>query len=159
MTIVIESISSFITRGANTTPYSDRDTYGGIGVLTGFANGGSYLLQSFQATINITAISSGMALSVLFFDSEAKAQSGSAFIADNALLTNVIHNAYGDSRGYPLALAVNAGKVIAHTGNINRMIKLANGNTSLYFYIMATAAFTPAANSETMIGEAVLGTY
>lgn len=156
---VIRATSAQQTRAANTTPYSVFDSYGGIGILTGLVSGGSYVLQSFELAIDIAAIPSSMALSVMFFDSQSAAQSSGSFIADNALTTNVIPNSFADSRGIPLTLAVVAGKVIAHTGAINRIIKLASGQTSLHFYIMATAAFTPAANSETMNAKAVLGTY
>jgi hypothetical protein len=156
---VLQIIAAQQQRGNNTAAYAKYDSYGGVGTFTGLSNGCSFLLQSFELQINIAAIPSGMSLSVLFFDSLNNAQSSGAFIADNALLTNVSFSSFGDSRGYPLSLTVDDGKVIAYTDDINRLFRLAPGQTTLYFYIRVNAAFTPAAVSETMNGKAVLGTY
>lgn len=149
------------TRGANITAYSKDDVYFSVGILTsaGLIAGQSLIIQRFQALINISAIPSGMSLRVLFFATVADAQIAAAYVIDNDPLANVLPTAFPPANGFPLTLTLEGGKVLAQTSDINTIFRLGSGETNIYFYIKAEAAFTSAANSETMNCKAVVGAY
>jgi hypothetical protein len=158
--LVLELTASQQTRAANTTPYAAGDAYFSVGSFaTGLTAGSSLLIQRFQALIDISAIPSGMALRVIFFASDADARVSGLYIDDNATLENTLPNAANPANGFPLTITDEGGKVLAVSGDINHLFRLKSGETSIFYYLEAAAAFTPAANSETMTCKAVIGTY
>ncbi len=153
-----ELTSSLITRAANTTPYSIGDSYGGRGVFADVGSiGQSLFINDFQVIIDITAIPASMALSVRFFTTEADTQVTGAPVSDNSLLTDTLPDAATPATGYPLTISVDGDKVFAVARNIKFMTPLEA--TSLWFYLRCNAAFTPAANSETMTAKASCEVY
>lgn len=155
---VKEITSPLITRAANTTPYSIGDSYGGRGVLENVGSvGQSLFINDFQVIIDITAIPSGMALSVRFFTTEADTQVTGAPVADNSLLTATLPNAATPADGYPLTITVIDNKVFAVAKNIKFITPLEA--TSIWFYFRCNVAFTPAANSETLTAKASCEVY
>jgi hypothetical protein len=147
-----------IQRAANTTPYSIGDSYGGRGVFTNVGSiGQSLFINDFQVIIDITAIPANMALSVRFFTTEADTQVTGAPVSDNSLLTATLPNTATPADGYPLTISVIGDKVFAVAKNIKFITPLEA--TSLWFYLRCNAAFTPAANSETMRAKASCEVY
>lgn len=139
-----------ITRAANTTAYAANDVYGGVFQLTNIgASGGYVFLSSLDIIFNITALPSGMGAFALYLYSATP---------PSAILDNNPFSIASEDRASILnlngiiltaSLARGGGSVVAETLNINQLFKLAAGQTSLWGYLVTTAAFTPAANSET----------
>jgi hypothetical protein len=156
---VKELTSALITRTSGTTPpYSIGDSYGGRGVFTNVgAVGQSLFINDFQVIIDITAIPTSMALSVRFFTTEVDTQVTGAPVSDNSLLTATLPNAATPADGYPLTISVIGDKVFAVAKNIKFITPLEA--TSIWFYLRCNAAFTPAANSETMRAKASCEVY
>lgn len=155
---VKELTSALITRAANTTPYSIGDSYGGRGVFTNVGSiGQSLFINDFQAVIDITAIPANMALSVRFFTTDGDTQVTGTPVSDNSLLTATLPNAAAPANGYPLTITVIGDKVFTVAKKIQFITPLEA--TSLWFYLCCDAAFTPAANSETMTAKASCEVY
>jgi hypothetical protein len=155
---VKELISALITRTSGIAQYSIGDSYGGRGVFTDVGSiGQSLFINNFQVIIDITAIPANMALSVRFFTTEADTQVTGAPVSDNSLLTATLSNTATPADGYPLTITVIGDKVFAVAKNIDFITPLEA--TSLWFYLRCNAAFTPAANSETMTAKASCEVY
>ena len=145
--LVYESTAT-ITRAANTTAYTANDVYGGVFELTNIGPSGGFVLNSLDIIFNITALPSGMgAFAVYLFNATPP----------SAITDNLPYSLGSGDRetiitlnGIILiaSLARGGGSVVAESLNINQLFKLATGSTSLWGYL-TTAAFTPAANSET----------
>jgi hypothetical protein len=143
-----------ITRSANTTAYTANDVYGNGSSGNAFEltnigpSGGFVFLSSLDIIFNITALPSGMGAFVVYlFDAPPP----------SAITDNLPYSLGSGDRttiitlnGLSLiaSLARGGGSVVAESLNINQLLKLATGSTSLWGYL-TTAAFTPAANSET----------
>ena len=138
-----------ITRAANTTAYTANDVYGTVFELANIGpSGGFVFLNSLDIIFNITALPSGMgAFAVYLFNATPP----------SAITDNLPYSLGSGDRetiitlnGISLiaSLARGGGSVVAESLNINQLFKLATGSTSLWGYL-TTAAFTPAANSET----------
>ena len=140
-----------ITRAANTTAYTANDVYGTVFELANIGpSGGFVFLSSLDIIFNITALPSGMgAFAVYLFNATPPSA-----ITDNLPYSlgsgdrETIITLNGISLIASLAARGNGGSVVAESLNINQLLKLAIGSTSLWGYL-TTAAFTPAANSET----------
>ena len=138
-----------IARAANTTAYTANDVYGTVFELANIGpSGGFVFLNSLDIIFNITALPSGMgAFAVYLFNATPP----------SAITDNLPYSLGSGDRetiitlnGISLiaSLARGGGSVVAESLNINQLLKLAIGSTSLWGYL-TTAAFTPAANSET----------
>lgn len=139
-----------ITRGANTTPYTDNDVIGGALTLSNIGpSGGHIMLNSIRILLNITAVPSGMSNMILFlYDAtppSAVADNGAFSVASGDRSNLLTPN--GISLGTP-TLGVGGGTVVLQANNLALQFKLASASTALYAYLV-TKAFTPAANSET----------
>jgi hypothetical protein len=140
-----------ITRAANTTAYTANDVYGTVFELANIGpSGGFVFLSSLDIIFNITALPSGMgAFAVYLFNATPPSA-----ITDNLPYSlgsgdrETIITLNGISLIASLAARGNGGSVVAESLNINQLLKLATGSTSLWGYL-TTAAFTPADNSET----------
>ena len=143
-----------ITRAANTTAYTANDVYGNGSSGNAFelanigASGGYVFLSSLDIIFNITALPSGMGTFAVYLYSATP----SSAITDNLpySLGSGDRTTIITLNGLSLiaSLARGGGSVVAESLNINQLFKLATGSTSLWGYL-TTAAFTPAANSET----------
>ena len=141
-----------ITRAANTTAYTANDVYGGVFELTNIgASGGFVFLNSLNIIFNITALPSGLgAFAVYLFNATPPSA-----ITDNLPYSlssgdrASIRALNGLSLTASLAARGNGGSVVAEALDINRLFKLASGQTSLWGYLVTLNAFTPSANSET----------
>lgn len=139
-----------ITRAANTTPYTVNDVYGDIFQLQNIgASGGFVFISSIEIIFNLTALPTGMSGFAVYLYSGTPPSAitdnlpfslGSADRASSLTPGGIILTA---------SLARGGGSVVAEALSINRLIKLANGSTSLWGYLVTLGAFTPAANSET----------
>ena len=139
-----------ITRAANTTAYTANDVYGGVFELQNIGSSGGFVfISSIEIIFNITAVPSGMSGFAVYLYSSTPPSA----ITDNLPFSL----GAGDTPscltpgGISLtaSLARGGGSVVAEALNINRLIKLAPGSTSLRGYLVTLGAFTPAANSET----------
>jgi hypothetical protein len=144
-----ESVAT-ITRAANTTAYTANDVYGSVFQLTNIGSSGGFIfLNSLDIVFNITSVPAGMIAFAIYLYSSSPPSA----ITDN----NPFNIASGDRasiislNGFVLtsSLARGGGSVVAESVDINRLIKLASGQTSLWGYLVTLNAFTPAANSET----------
>lgn len=141
-----------IARAANTTAYTANDVYGSIFELRNIGpsgGGGFVFLSSIEIIFNITAVPSGMSGFAIYLYSNSPPSA----ITDNLPFSLGISDTPSclTPGGIVLAasLARGGGSVVAEALDINRLIKLANGSTSLWGYLVILGAFTPAANSET----------
>lgn len=136
-----------ITRPANTTPYSANDSFGGV--LT-FANigpaGGHIMLTSLDLRYDVSAIPTGMTS----FRLHLYTATPPSALADNAAwdLPSGDRSAYiGYAElGSPADLGAT---LFSQVDQANKHIKLADGSSSLFGYVVTAGGYTPAANSET----------
>lgn len=143
--------SASFTRPNDTTPYSANDV---IGAATGstaaveFAavgpSGGEILIQSASYRVDVTSVPSGMSTMRLHLYS---ATPGSA-LGDNAAWDLPS----GDRASYlgyvDIGTPVDLGSTLwVETHNIGKRVKLADGVTSLYGYLVTVGAFTPTAQA------------
>lgn len=140
-----------ITRAANTTAYAANDVYGSAFEIANIgASGGYIFLQNFDLMFNITAVPSGMSAFSLYLFSVSPPSA----ITDNLpySLSNADKPSIITKLGidFAVSLARGGGTVVGERLELNREIKLANGSTSLWGYLVTLSAFTPAANSETV---------
>ena len=138
-----------IARAANTTAYTANDVYGTVFELANIGlSGGFVFLNSLDIIFNITALPLGMGVFAVYLFNATP---------PSAITDNLPYSLGSGDRetiitlnGISLiaSLARGGGSVVAESLNINQLFKLATGSTSLWGYL-TTAAFTPAANSET----------
>lgn len=136
-----------ITRPANTTAYSAGDVVGGV--LTFLAAGptaGHVVLMSCDFRYDVASVPSGATSFRLYLYSVTPPSA----LADNAGwdLPAGDRNAF---IGYvDLGSVVDLGSTLfAQADQVNKQVKLGASETALYGYLVTSAAFTPAANSET----------
>jgi hypothetical protein len=145
------SVSATITRAANVTTYSVNDVVGGAITLTGIGNSGQFIMiNSIDLIMNITALPTGLvnANLILYLYNVTPPSA----VADNGAFTLPSGDRAscltpgGISLG-AAALAPGGGSCVLQLDNLSKLIKLSSAN--LFAYLVTTAAFTPAANSET----------
>jgi hypothetical protein len=139
-----------ITRAANMTQYSIGDVVGGVLTIANAGPaGGDVLLAGLRLLWNINALPSGMGPFTLHLYNAAPPSA----IADNSPWT-----LGGGDRGVYLdhidgltvaALGTGTQTVQGALNEFLGQFKLASGSTSLFAYLVTTAVFTPASNSET----------
>jgi hypothetical protein len=138
------------TRLANTTAYAINDVYGGVIELSNIgAAGGFILLNSLRIIFNLSAVPSGMRnFTIYLYDAPPPSA-----VTDNGSFSIPVGDRPSCLTPTGLAgsavLAQGGGSVVMQISDINRVIKLANGSTSLWAYVVTSAAFTPAAPNET----------
>jgi hypothetical protein len=138
------------TRPTNTTAYTANDVVGDSNnAIWTFQNAGPAGQEVFITTakleIDITAIPSGMTSFRLYLYSVSPASA----LADNA----AFDLPSGDRPGFigymDLGSPADLGSTLyVQTDQINKQLKLAAGDSSLYGYLVTNGGFTPAANSE-----------
>lgn len=140
-----------IVRAANTTAYTVNDVYGNMFELQNIGpsgGGGFVFISSIEIIFNITAVPTGMSAFAVYLYSSIPTP-----ITDNLPFSlGITDTPICVTPGGILltaSLARGGGSVVAEALNINRLIKLAPGSTSLRGYLVTLGAFTPAANSET----------
>jgi hypothetical protein len=135
-----------VTRPANVTPYTALDVLGGRFEIPNIGPaGGLVRVMSASLMAAIAAVPAGMTNFRLHLYNALQASN----IADNAAfdLTAADRASY---QGYiDLPNMVDMGATLAaNLDNLNKIVKLAAGQTSLWAYLVTTGGFTPAANSE-----------
>jgi hypothetical protein len=142
--------SATVQRAANTTAYTANDVFGAsfeFANIAGAANQ-SIIITSIDIIFNITALPSGMGAFTLFLYSvtppSAVVDNGAFSLpsGDRASCLTPGGIAIGSA-----ALATGGGSVVLQADNLNLQFKPAS--TSLFGYLVTSASFTPAANSET----------
>lgn len=141
-----------VTRPANTTAYSVNDVYGGVFELQNIGSTGGFItINSMDIIFNFSSIPSGMNNFTVYLYTSTPP---SAYV-DNAAfsLSSSDRASIALLKGFSLisSLAQGGGTVIAELTNINQLIKLGNGVTSLWGYVVTNSAFTPTSNSESFI--------
>lgn len=140
-----------VDRPANTTAYAAGDVVGGAIEFTALGPaGGLVLLTDVLVFYNVAALPAGMGALRLHLYSATPPSA----LADNAPFDLPA----GDRAAYltyvDLPTMQDWGSTLitrAATGDqVPRQVKLASGQTSLWGYLQTVAAFTPAANSETL---------
>jgi hypothetical protein len=134
-----------ITRPANTTAYTAGDVVGGALTFAsaGPAAGGAVIITGVQLELDISAIPSGMTSFTLYLYNvtppSATADNGAWDLpsGDRASYLGSIN------LGSPADLG---STLYIETNNLNKMILTASG--SVYGYLVTSAGYTPAANSE-----------
>lgn len=135
------------TRPANTTAYTAGDVVGGVITFTNIGpSGGHIMLTSVDLRYDVAAIPSGMTS----FRLQLYTATPPSALADNAAwdLPSGDRDAY---IGFiDLGSPVDVGSTLfVQLDGLNKQVKLATGETSLYAYQVTLAGYTPAANSET----------
>lgn len=140
-----------ITRAANTTPYTANDVIGGaLTIANAGSTAGHVILNSVRTIFNIAAVPSGMSTMFLFLYDVTPPSA----VADNGAFTvpsgdrASLLTPDGIALGTPV-LSRGGSSVVLQANNLNLQFKLAAASTSLFGYLVTSAAFTPAANSET----------
>lgn len=138
-----------VTRPANTTAYDVNDVYGGVFELQNIGPASGFItINSIDIIFNFSSIPSGMNNFTLYLYTSTPP---SAY-TDNALFSLPSSDRPNITllKGFNLSssLAQGGGTVIAELTNINQLIKLGNGITSLWGYLVTNSAFTPASSSE-----------
>lgn len=135
------------TRAANTTAYTANDVYGSLLTFGNVGAPGSVVtVKSLQAIFNMLAVPSATGMWLFLYSAPPTLVSDNAGfsipLADRPLILN--------PQGFSFipAAAVGGGSVVS-SANISTEVKLANGSTTLYGYVVCRSAFTPAAPSET----------
>lgn len=141
-----------VTRPANTTTYSVNDVYGGVFELQNIGSTGGFItINSMDIIFNFSSIPSGMNNFTVYLYASTPP---SAYV-DNAAfsLSSSDRASITLLKGFSLisSLAQGGGTVIAELTNINQLVKLGNGVTSLWGYVVTNSAFTPTSNSESFI--------
>jgi hypothetical protein len=148
-----------ITRPANTTPYLANSVWGGVFELFNFgASGEHVILSGVRAIFSNTTLPAGMAGFVLFLYSgtppSAVSDNGSFSIPAGdraALLTPG-----GIDLGSAVA-AIGEGSVVLQIDNLNVQLKLAQGVTSVWGYLVNRSSHTPVSGSTAAITALTLG--
>lgn len=138
-----------VTRAANVTPYTAGDVVGGVITFPAIGLAGAHtMLTSGSLRIDISAIPAGMDGFRLYIYSATPPSA----LADNAAwdLPSGDRTAF---IGYiDLGSPADLGSTLfVQVDAINRQIKLGAAETALYGYLVTSAGFTPAANSEVYV--------
>jgi hypothetical protein len=135
-----------VTRPANTTAYAAGDVVGGAITFTSAGpSGGHLLITDADLRIDVSAVPSGMTTFRLHLYDVTPPSA----IADNAAWDLPS----GDRASYlgyvDLTAPTDQGSTLyTQATAVNRKVKLASASTSLFGYLVTTAGYTPAANSE-----------
>lgn len=137
-----------ITRPANVTAYSANDVVGGV--LTLAAAGpaaGHVVITSADLRYDVSAIPSGMSSFRLYLYRSTPPSA----LADNAAW-DLPSGDRASFIGYvDLGTIADLGSTLfVQVDGINKQVKLGAAETALYGYLVTTAGYTPAANSETL---------
>lgn len=136
-----------ITRPANQTPYTAGDVVGGALTFTSMgSSAGRIMITTDQLELDLTAIPAGMTSFTLYLYNVTPPSA----LADNAPWDLPS----GDRASYlgfvTMGSPVDLGSTCyVETNIINKQLKLAG--TSLFGYLVTTAGYTPAANSEVYV--------
>ncbi len=135
-----------ITRPANQTPYTAGDVVGGAITFTSAGpSAGHVIVTSADLRIDVTAVPSGMTSFRLYLYDATPPSA----LADNAAW-DLPSGDRSNFLGYiDFGTPVDLGSTLfVQTTNPGLQVKLASASTSLYGYLVTTAGYTPAANSE-----------
>lgn len=144
------SVQITITRPANATAYSAGDCIGApaaaLTFVTGLTSGQRAMLTSADLEYDVAALPAGMTTCRLYLYSVTPPSA----IADNAAWDLPS----GDRASYlgyiDLGQLVDLGSTLfVQTDNINKQLQL-SGSANLFAYLVTTAGFTPAGNSEVL---------
>lgn len=133
-----------ITRPANQTPYTGLDVVGGAIEFTNMGpSGGQIKITSADLRIDVAAVPAGMTTFRLHMYNVTPPSA----LADNAAWDLPA----GDRASYlgfiDILTPVDVGSTLSiQTDALNRQVKLSG--TSIFAYLVTTAGYTPAANSE-----------
>lgn len=139
--------SATITRAANTTAYAVGDVVGGvIAVPLGVDAGGTFTLLGVDLMWDFGAVPSGMSLYTVHLYNSSPA---SAYADNDAWDLEA-----GDRAAYIGSAIVGApvdlgSTLFAQNDGLSKVLTLGSGQTSIFAYIVTSAAYTPAAVSET----------
>lgn len=140
------AVSIDVTRPANATPYSAGDVVGGAITFTSMAAANAASLQIVGAALrcDVAAVPSGMVNMRLYLYSVTPPSA----IADNAAW-DLPSGDRASFMGYiDIGTPVDLGSTLfVQADNVNHLVKL-GASTSLFAYLVTTAAYTPAGNSE-----------
>lgn len=135
-----------VTRPANTTAYTAGDVVGGaITFASAGPSGGRVLITTADLGLYISSIPTGMTTFTLYLYDVTPPSA----IADNS----PFDMPSGDRASYlgqiSLGAPIDLGSTCYTTPAVPSLeVKLANGSTSLFGYLVTSAGYTPAANSE-----------
>lgn len=144
------SVQLTITRPANATPYTAGDCIGAAAAAltfaTGMTSGQRVMIAGADLEYDVAALPAGMTTCRLYLYSVTPPSA----IADNAAWDLPS----GDRASYlgyvDLGQLVDLGSTLfVQTDNINKAIQL-SGSASVFAYLVTTAGFTPAGNSEVL---------
>lgn len=137
-----------ITRPANVTAYAAGDVVGGVLTLAAAGpSAGHVVITSADLRYDVAAIPSGMSSFRLYIYSATPPSA----LADNAVW-DLPSGDRASFLGYiDLGSIADLGSTLfTQVDGINKQVKLGTGETALYGYLVTTAGYTPAANSETL---------
>lgn len=136
-----------ITRPANTTAYTALDVVGGaLTFATGLTSGQCGIITGCDLIMKLTALPAGMTTFTLHLYDVTPPSA----IADNGAWTTTTagdQTAYLGSLAIPAMALIGGGIVFSQADNLNHQIKL-NASANVFGYLVTTAGYTPAANSE-----------
>lgn len=137
-----------VTRPANTTAYAANDVVGGVITFAGIGpTAGHVILTSCDLRYDVSAIPSGMSGFRLYLYTATPPSA----LADNAAWDLPSGDRSAFIGFIDLGSLADLGSTLfAQVDSVNKQIKLASGETSLYGYLVTLAGYTPAANSETL---------
>jgi hypothetical protein len=139
--------SSTVTRAANTTAYAAGDVVGGvIEIPLGVEAGGTFTLLGIDLMWNFGAVPAGMSA----FTAHLYNATPPSALADNDAWDLVA----GDRATYIGSALIGTPTDLGSTlfvsnDTLSKVMTLASGGTSIFAYLVTSAAYTPAATSET----------
>jgi hypothetical protein len=139
-----------VTRPANQTPYSAGDVIGGVVTLTDMGPaGGDILITDIDLMYNVAALPSGMTGVRAHLYSETPP---SAY-ADNAVwdLPSGDRSVYLGYMDFGTPVDLGGTLFVQPSPQVVKKLRM-GATTSLFAYYVTAAGFTPAANSETLVG-------
>lgn len=137
-----------VTRPANTTAYAANDVVGGaIAFTSAGPTAGNVVITSVDLRYDVNAVPSGMTTFRLYLYSVTPPSA----LADNAAW-DLPSGDRASFIGYvDLGTIADLGSTLfVQVDGINKQVKLGAAETALYGYLVTTAGYTPAANSETL---------
>jgi hypothetical protein len=151
-----------LTRPANTTAYaandsiSDNATAGSVTALSATVsdtNDAPFVLTSIEVDTNDTGLAAGVSIRAYLYNSDPTANSGVGG-GDNAAFSNKRAGLVDTFTGTFKAMS-DGGKAFLAPENTGPTVYLpASGAKTLYIQYQTLGAFTPSANSTTLIGKA-----
>ena len=135
-----------ITRPANTTAYTPKDSVGGALDFTaaGPSGGGTVIITGTQLELDIAAVPSGMTSFTLYLYNVTPPSA----TADNGVFDLPSGDRASFLGSIALGTPVDEGSTLyVETNNINKQVVVPSGG-HLFAYLVTTAGFTPANNSE-----------